>query len=117
MRVTVVALYLSDMLGAAGGAEEASRARVRCSWTKFREHASLASVLTSRCASLKVKRKLCRACNRSILGYGSEAWAVEVEEMVRLERMERMMVRCGFRLNMASTELDSCLGITDIAVM
>ena len=29
--------YLGDMIGAGGGAEEASRARVRCAWAKFRE--------------------------------------------------------------------------------
>ena len=44
--------YFGDMIGAGGGAEEASRARVRCAWAMFRE---LALVLTSRGASLKVK--------------------------------------------------------------
>ena len=29
--------YLGDMIGAGGGAEEASRARVRCAWATFRE--------------------------------------------------------------------------------
>ena len=37
--------YLGDMIGAGGGAKEASRARVRCAWAKFRE---LAPILTSR---------------------------------------------------------------------
>ena len=46
--------YLEDMIGSGGGAEEASRARVRCAWGKFRE---LAPILTSRGASLKVKGK------------------------------------------------------------
>jgi len=32
--------YLGDMLGAGGGAEEASRARTRCAWAKFRELAT-----------------------------------------------------------------------------
>ena len=36
--------YLGDMIGSGGGAEEASRARVRCAWGKFRE---LAPILTS----------------------------------------------------------------------
>jgi len=34
-----------DVIGATGGAEETSRARIRCARTKFRE---LAAVLTSR---------------------------------------------------------------------
>ena len=47
--------YLGDMIGCGGGAEEASRARVRCAWAKFHE---LAPILTSRGASLKLKGKL-----------------------------------------------------------
>jgi len=39
------------LIGAGGGAKEASSARVRRAWAKFRE---LAPVLTSRGASLKV---------------------------------------------------------------
>ena len=37
--------YLGDIIGAAGGAEDASRTRVRCGWKKFNE---LAPVLTLR---------------------------------------------------------------------
>ena len=29
--------YLGDMIGSGGGAEEASRTRVRCAWSKFNE--------------------------------------------------------------------------------
>jgi len=49
--------YLEDMIGVVegGGAEDASRARVRCAWAKFRE---LAPVLTSLEASLWVKGKI-----------------------------------------------------------
>ena len=35
--------YLGDMIGAGGGAEDASRARVRCAWSKFKE---LSPILT-----------------------------------------------------------------------
>ena len=82
--------YLGDMIGAGGGAEEASRARVRCAWAKFRE---LAPVLTSRGASMKVKGKVYRACVQRVLVYGSETYPVKAEDMQRLERTERMMVR------------------------
>jgi len=37
--------YSGDLIGAGGGGEEASRARVRCAWARFRE---LAPMLTSR---------------------------------------------------------------------
>ena len=61
--------YLDDMIGAGGGAEEASRVRVRCAWTKFRE---LAPILTSRRASLRVKGKVYKTCVQRVLVYGSE---------------------------------------------
>jgi len=81
---------LGDLIGAGGRAEEASTARVGCAWTKFRE---FASVLTSRGASLKVKRKVYRVCIQSVLGYASETWTMKVEDNGKMKRMERMMVR------------------------
>jgi hypothetical protein len=89
--------YLGDMIGAGGGAEEASRARVRCAWAKFRE---LAPVLTSRGASLKVKGKVYKACVQRVLVYGSEMWPVKMKDMQHLVRTEWMMVRwmCGASL-------------------
>ena len=86
--------YLGDMIGAGGGAEEASRARVRCAWAKFRE---LAPILTSRGASLKVKGKVFRACIQRVLVYDSETWPMKMDDLQRLERTDRMMIRwmCG----------------------
>src|SRR3989441_1122217 len=50
--------YLGDVIGKGGGAEEASRARVRFAWGKFRD---LRRLLTTRGgASLKVKEKINR---------------------------------------------------------
>ena len=107
--------YLRDMIGAGGGAGEAARARVRCAWSKFRE---LAPVLTSRGASLKVKGKVYRTCVQRVMVYGSETWPMKVEDVQRLERTERMMVRwmCGVRLNnrISSEELNGRLGIVKI---
>ena len=107
--------YLGDMIGAGGGAGEAARARVRCAWSKFRE---LAPVLTSRGASLKVKGKVYRTCVQRVMVYGSETWPMKVEDVQRLERTERMMVRwmCGVRLRnrISSEELNGRLGIVKI---
>ena len=75
--------YLGDMIGAGGGAEGASGARVRCAWAKFKD---LAPVLTSRGASLKVKGKVYRACVQRVLVYGSETWPMRVDDLQRLER-------------------------------
>ena len=62
--------YLGDMIGAGGGARDASITRVRCAWSKFRE---LSHILTTRGASLSIKEKVYRACVQPILVYGSEA--------------------------------------------
>jgi hypothetical protein len=107
--------YLGDMIGAGGGSGEASRARVRNAWCKFRE---LAPILTKRGASLVVKGELYSACVRSGMVYGSETWATGVEDINRLVRAERMMVRsmCGVSLKdgKSSAELLSRLGIVSV---
>ena len=108
--------YLGDMIGAGGGAEEASRARVRSAWAKFKE---LTPVLTARGASLKVKGKVYKACVQRVLVYSSETWPVKVEDMQRLERTERMMIRwmCGASLKdgISSEDLSRRLGVERVA--
>ena len=110
--------YLGDMIAAGGGAEEASRARVRCAWAKFKE---LAPILTSRGASLKVKGRVYRSCVQRVLLYGSETWPVTIEDVQRMERAERMMVRwmCGVSLKnrISSAELYGRLGVEEVAVV
>ena len=105
--------YLGDMMGSGGGAEEASRARVRCAWAKFRE---LSPLLTARGASLKVKGKLYVQC---VMMYGSETWAMKVEDMQRLERAEKMMMRwmCGVTLKDGKTseEIRERLGVVSVS--
>ena len=107
--------YLGDMIASGGGAEEASRARVRCAWAKFRE---LSPVLTARGASLKVKGKLYSTCVQCVMMYGSETWAMKVEDMQRLERAEKMMIRwmCGVTLKdrKGSDELRQRLDIKSV---
>ena len=104
--------YLGDTIGASGGAEEACRTRVRCAWSKFRE---LMPILTSRGASLKLKGKIYRECVRSAMVYGSETWPMKADDLWRLVRTERMMVRwmCGVTLKdrCESVELLDRLGI------
>ena len=58
--------YFGDMIGAAGGAEEASRTRVRCAWGKFNE---LGSILLERGVSLKLKGKIYCLCVQRVLVY------------------------------------------------
>ena len=108
--------YLGDMLCSGGGVEESSRTRVKCAWGKFRE---LAPILTSRGASQKLKGKIYKSCVQSVLVYASEAWALKVCDVQRLERTEMMMVRwmCGVTLKdrRSSQELLDRLGIVSVA--
>jgi hypothetical protein len=108
--------YLGDMLEVGGGVEEATKARVKCAWGKFRE---LIPILTARGASLKVKGKLYRACVQSVVVYGSETWATKVTDMHWLCRAETMTVRwmCGVSLKdrRSSRELLDRLGIVGVA--
>ena len=88
--------YLGDMLNGEGGANSATVTRVRCAWGKFRE---LAGILTQKEISLKLKGKVYAACVRSSMIYGCETWAMNMEQVQRLERTEMRMVRwmCGVR--------------------
>ena len=105
--------YLGDMIEAGGGAEEASRVRIRCA---LRE---LSPILTTRGASWKLKGKIYSTCVRSVMTYGSETWPMKVEDRQRLERAERMMVRqmCGVTLKdrKSSEELRHRIGIENVA--
>ena len=75
----------------------------------------LAPVLTKRGVSLKLKGKIYDACVQRVLVYGSETWAIKAEDLARLRRAERMMVRrmCGVSLKdrKRSDELLNRLGI------
>src|SRR3989441_5543272 len=82
--------YLGDVIGKGGGAEEASRSRVRSAWGKFRD---LRMLLRARGASLRVKGKIYRTCVQRVLVYGSETWPMKKDDMQRLVRTENSMVR------------------------
>ena len=55
-------------------------------------------MLTKRGVSLKLKGKIYDACVQRVLVYGT--WAIKAEDLARLRRAERMMVRrmCGVSL-------------------
>ena len=107
--------YLGDVIGSGGGASDASRNRVRCAWGKFNQ---LQPMLARRGASLRIKGKIYAACVQSVLVYGSETWPMRVEEVRRMERTERAMVRrmCGVTLSnrIKSEEVNKRLGIVGV---
>src|SRR5580704_19477897 len=89
--------YLGDTLSAGGGVEEAVRCQVRCAWGKFNE---LIPILTMRGTSLKVKGKIYKACVQSVMMYGSETWAMKVEDKQKLKGTKASIMRrmCGVSL-------------------
>ena len=83
---------------------------MRCAWCKFRE---LYPLLAMKGFPLKVKGKIYKACVQSVLLYGSETWAMKVEDMNKLERAERSMMRMmsdvSFKDRKSSQEIVSIL--------
>ena len=69
--------YLGDMLSAGGGLEASSITQIRTGWKKFKE---ILPLLTSRVFSYKMKGNIDKACVRSAMFYGSEIWAVKMED-------------------------------------
>src|SRR5580698_5006443 len=110
--------YLGDMIWDGGGVEEASRARVRCAWSKFME---LAPILTLRGASLTLKGKIYKICVQRVFVYGSETWAAKADDIQRLQRTERAMVRwmCGVKLEdrRSNKELLDRLQVVEISTV
>jgi hypothetical protein len=82
--------YLGDVLECNGGSSAAVTARIRRAWMKWRE---LAPVLLGPVTPFHLKGLMYRMCVRSALIYGSETWALKVEDLRRLERTEMRMLR------------------------
>lgn len=108
--------YLGDMLDASGGCEAAVSTRIKCGWKKFRE---LVPFLISKATPLWMKGQVFDACVRSCMLYGSETWAMKVEDLRRLITSERRMVRwmlgVALKDRISSRDLLQRLRLDDIA--
>ena len=108
--------YLGDMIGQTGGCFDATSARVRSAWGKFRD---LLPILNNRGIALKTRGHVYNAAVRSVLLYGSETWPLTSEDLSRLTRNDNSMVRwiCSARLadRHRTKDLQSLLGIKGIA--
>ena len=99
----------------AGSRAEASTiARLRSGWKSFRV---LLPLLANRIIPLKTKWRLYVACSRSVMAHGSETWPLKVEDITRISRVDKMMIRwmCNVSLKdgRSSDELRDRLGILD----
>ena len=95
--------YLGDTIGAGGA------------WKKFRE---LLSLLAARVLFLKTSGRIYSTYIRPVLLYASKDWAPTVENVNKLQRNDRAMIRwiCNVRLKhrVSSASLLEKLCITDI---
>jgi len=87
--------YLGDELCPGGGCELATIARSRVAWGKFRE---LLPLLSSSTISLSRRGMLFNSCVRGVLLHASECWALRREDIQRLMRNERAMLRWMLRV-------------------
>ena len=110
--------YLGDLSGQRGGCHEATTARIRSAWKSFRE---LLPMLTCRGISLKTRGHHYNACVRSVMLYASETWPATKEDLTRIERNDKMMIRwiCSAKLadKIPSEELRMRLGLNSIDEM
>ena len=107
--------YLGDFVGQRGGCFDATTARIRSAWKKFRD---LLPNLTCLGLLLKSRGYAYNACVHSVLLYASETWAATQEDVSRLNRNDMMMIRwiCSAKLRdkVPSEELRSRLGLGSI---
>ena len=110
--------YLGDFIGERGGCFDATTARIRSAWKKFRE---LLPILTCRGISLVTRGHVYSACVRSVMLYASETWPVTRDDITRLERNDMMMIRwiCSAKLTdrIPSNELRGRLHLSGVEDM
>ena len=98
-----------------GRAERAVITRIGKGWGKFR---ALAPLMCTKSTPMALRGKLYSACVRSCMVYGSETWALTVENQRRLERAERQMLKriCGGTLKerISSEELRQRLDVEGV---
>ena len=107
--------YRGDFVGQRGGCFDATTARIRSVWKKFRD---LLPILTCGGLSLKSRGYAYNACVRSALLNASETWVVTQEDVSRLNGNDMMMIRwiCSAKLRdkVSSEELRGQLGLGSI---
>ena len=89
--------YLGDTIGAGGGCDLSVITRIRSAWGKFRE---LLPILTSHALSYITRGQIYSTYIRTVLLYASECWDPNVNDLLKLQRNDRAMIRwtCNVRL-------------------
>ena len=89
--------YLGDTIGAGGGCDLSVITRIRSAWGKFQE---LLPILTSRALSYITRGQIYSTYIHTVLLYASECWAPNVNDLLKLQRSDRAIIRwtCNVRL-------------------
>ena len=82
--------YLGDTLSAAGSCELSTTTRVKTAWKKFKD---LLPVLSSRHLGFKTRGHVYSSCMRSSMLHASETWPLTKQNLQRLQRNDRAMIR------------------------
>jgi hypothetical protein len=82
--------YLGDVIGEAGGCDDAITTRITAAWNAFR---LLLPILTNRSISLRNRGHVFNTCVRKVLLYGSETWPISCEHTRRLVTADSGMIR------------------------
>ena len=110
--------YLGDTIGAGGGCDLSVITRIRSAWGKFRE---LLPILTSHALSYITRGQIYSTYICTVLLYASECWAPNVNDLLKLQRNDRSMIRwtCNVRSkdNISSDSLLRKLGINNIQTL
>ena len=110
--------YLGDTIGAGGGCDLSVITRIRSAWGKFRE---LLPILTSHALSYITRGQIYSTYIHTVLLYASECWAPNVNDLLKLQRNDRAMIRwtCNVRLkdHISSDSLLRKLGINNIQTL
>ena len=110
--------YLGDTIGAGGGCDLSVITRIRSAWGKFRE---LLPILTTHALSYITRGQIYSTYIRTVLLYASECWAPNVNDLLKLQRNDRAMIRwtCNVRLkdHISSDSLLRKLSINNIQTL
>ena len=110
--------YLGDTIGAEGGCDLSVITRIRSAWGKFQE---LLPILTSRDLSYITLGQIYSTYICTVLLYASECWSPNVNDLLKLQRNDRAMIRwtCNVRLKdyISSDSLLRKLGLNNIQTL
>ena len=117
LEVVAFFCYPGDMLSAAGGCELSTTTHVKTAWKKFKE---LLPVFSSHHLSFKTHGRMYSPCVWSIMLQAGETWPLTKQNLQRLQRNDRAMIRqiCNvkpqYTVVIRSNELLAQLGIEDL---